>query len=111
MWSLVDIAKVREVASRALHYEVSVRYGKIERESGESGSVAGDIGAVLDEVVVARVPEDMREEVLAMAKSLLGAALSGPIGDAGEDGAAGSGPEAEQADEKEDALATSGDGA
>jgi len=106
MWSLVDIAKVRETAGRALHYEVTVRYGKVEREEGEGGGVVGDLGVVLDEVVASRVPEDLRADVLDMAKSLLGTALSGPLeeNDTGAGGADGGSAAGENAPEREAEL-------
>lgn len=72
LWSLVDVAKVRESAGAALHYEITVRYENSEIPAGERGGRGEQFDAALAASVVEVAPESLREEVLAKARGLVG---------------------------------------
>lgn len=71
LWSLVDVAQVRSAASRALHYEVAVRYEHSVVAEAKTGR-ADVFDAALATSVAEVTPEAMRAEVLTKARSLVG---------------------------------------
>lgn len=71
LWSLVDVAQVRSAASRALHYEVAVRYEHSVAVDTKNGR-ADVFDVALASSVAEVAPEAMRSEVLAKARSLVG---------------------------------------
>lgn len=72
LWSLVDVAQVRGAADGALHYEIAVRYEN-SFEPGSNGAKIDVFDTALEASVKEVAPEALRTEVLARAKSLVGA--------------------------------------
>lgn len=71
-WSLVDLAKVRAAAGAALHYEVSVRHRKVEREDQDAKEEGlGEIDLILAQRAQDILDEHERDGGLAMARHLL----------------------------------------
>lgn len=87
MWALVDATSVREAAAATgcLHYDgPTVRYAaKRKREDEATGnqetSPLGDIGARLEERAEKSVPAQYREDVVKLARAILGSALNVPV--------------------------------
>lgn len=72
-WSLVDLAKVRAAASDALHYEVSVRHRRVDKESLEDSESTGlgEIDLVLAQRATDILDDHERESGLTMARALV----------------------------------------
>jgi exonuclease SbcD len=79
LWSLVDVPKIRAAASKALHYEITVKYPTAEHKIGEVDTGVGAFEKSLKEAVEKVAPEQMRASVLTKASTLLGAGSS--VGD------------------------------
>lgn len=76
-WSLVDIGLARKVASDALWYQVTPIFAEAEAGTEEENrEKLGDLGVVLTETIAALVPQGDQPEVTALARKLLGSALS-----------------------------------
>src|SRR5690606_28090098 len=85
IWSLVDVAAVREAAGTALHYDVTVtpmaRVGDDERSASERIPGLADIAAVLAERAEAVLSDSERPAALAMSRELLGKTMTVTSGD------------------------------
>lgn len=83
LWTLVDLAPVRERAQRYLHHRVEAictRAVPADQPDGDQPSL-GDLDALLRDQVNALVPDADRGAVLARALQLLEAAIGAPIGE------------------------------
>ena len=77
MWSLLDIAAVRQEAKDALHYEISARYQQSEvTATGEVASGLGDLALILDDQINQSVSKGIADDVKNLATKLLGSALA-----------------------------------
>lgn len=89
-WSLVDVAAARNTATDAMWYQVTPVFSNGLADGGETTAEQverlGDLGVVLRDTADALINnDDEREQVLAMARSLLGSALSeGPATESGK---------------------------
>lgn len=77
LWSLVDVARVREEAQAALHYEITVRYDTDTQSPVEKPTGVDAFASALNAAVEHHVPEDFREPVMQKARHLLAAAGEG----------------------------------
>jgi DNA repair exonuclease SbcCD nuclease subunit len=75
-WSLVDLSLVRQAASVALHFEVTPRYTSARRDDQELSSPLGDLASVLESTADVVVSERLRDDALAMARTLLADTLA-----------------------------------
>jgi DNA repair exonuclease SbcCD nuclease subunit len=79
MWSLVDVAKVRNAAKSALHYEITVKYPTVETATttGERPDGTGAFEAAVAAEIEKLVPENLQSSVLEKTRALVGAEIGG----------------------------------
>jgi hypothetical protein len=75
-WSLVDLLSVRNAASNALHYDITVKHSISVSNSSDEFRGIGDVGTILTERANVILDDNGRESALALAFSLLEIELS-----------------------------------
>ena len=77
LWSLIDVAAIRDTARDALHYEITARYGQADKlDAGEDGPALGDLALIVEDQVLQSVTPALRDAVRELTVTLLGSALS-----------------------------------